>query len=82
MAEVSEMHKDEFCDSIQPCQIDNLHDIQCTVDDLATLHTFEAQFHDGLRCLWMKILSPLISSWYTMRTRKPDYFLGAKSPDK
>ena len=66
MAEVSEMHKDEFCDSIQPCQIDNLHDKQCTVDDLATLHTFEAQFHDGLRCLWMKILSPLISSWYTI----------------
>ena len=46
MTEVSEIQDDEFFDSIQPCQIANLHN--CAVDNLATLHTYEAQFHDSL----------------------------------
>ena len=51
MTDVSEIPHDEFFDSIQPCQNTNLHDIHCTVDALATSHTFEAQFHDNLRYL-------------------------------
>ena len=51
MAEISEIKEDEFFESTQPCQTANLHEMHCTNGDLATLHTFEAQFHDALRFL-------------------------------
>ena len=37
MAQISEINKDEFFDSIQPCQMAKLHDMHCT-DDLASAH--------------------------------------------
>ena len=34
-----------------PVKIANFRNMHCIIDDLATLHTFETQFHGGLRYL-------------------------------
>lgn len=76
MAEISEIPEDKFPDSIPPGQIANFHNMYCTVDDLATLHTFEAQFHDGLPCLDTldeNLESPdlfAVHNQWSMRTRR------------
>jgi hypothetical protein len=51
MAKISEIDGDLFFDATQPNCTVNLHEMECTIDTLSTLHSVESQFHDNFQYL-------------------------------